>query len=310
MWLYKQLDRELGPVSAATLEELAACGVISNETLVRKADSADWIAYGEKSGGETSDGEEVDPVDAIVRFHCPGCGQKISAGKEDAGKQAECPSCATTVMIPASSTEAAEPPQLPTSPPANTSGEQAPQSPTSVSSTPPAIPKSPPSQNSTAYASAQPAAASTPPGSTQPPAQGKERNRHLKPILIGCGAALFVGCILMFGVFSAIIGAVNQTASENSHGQEESIPSEPSTTVELAPPFDYNTWNKQECRFWRSTGQRLEECTRCRGNGTIMTGRDSRFDPRNPSIQIACPQCRGDGRMPVRCTYCRGAIGN
>jgi hypothetical protein len=44
-WFYKQSDRELGPVSATALQELAACGVIANETLVRKDNSAEWIAY-------------------------------------------------------------------------------------------------------------------------------------------------------------------------------------------------------------------------------------------------------------------------
>jgi hypothetical protein len=46
-WFYKQSDWELAPVSAATLQELVACGVIATDTLVRKDNSAEWIAYAE-----------------------------------------------------------------------------------------------------------------------------------------------------------------------------------------------------------------------------------------------------------------------
>jgi predicted RNA-binding Zn-ribbon protein involved in translation (DUF1610 family) len=91
-WFYKQSDRELGPISSETLEELVACGVITRGTLVRKSDSTDWMAYGEVSASDSSGNPSI-PAEDTIRFHCPGCGQKISTGAEDVGKQADCPSC-------------------------------------------------------------------------------------------------------------------------------------------------------------------------------------------------------------------------
>lgn len=125
------------------------------------------------------------------------------------------------------------------------------------------------------------------------------KNRYSKPVLIGCFVA--------FGVLAAIIGAQNQRASENSHRKEAPPPSQPQPTQTQYPQLDSTSVTRSSpCRFCQGTGQRLEQCSRCRGNGTIMTGRDSKWDPRNPPMQIPCPQCRGGGQMPVRCSSCRG----
>lgn len=247
-WFYKQSDRELGPVSAATLQELAACGVVAADTLVRKDNSAEWIAYAEASIDETNAGEEVNPVDASVLFHCQGCGQKISAGQEDVGKQADCPACGTTVTIPQMSLRPASPKT--TVPDASSILDTQSAQIVPGPSAPPPLKAAPPLVPAITKISASPTPASPPPISNQAPSTSPAtmpsagKKRHLKPVLIGCGAALLVGCIVVFGAISAIVGAVNQTASENTGGKEAPTSSQTETVVERLPPFDPNTWNK------------------------------------------------------------------
>ena len=309
-WFYRQSDRDLGPVSSATLQELAACGVITHETLVREADSADWMAYRIAASGEPATGEQVNPPDSSIRFYCMGCGQKISAGREDAGKAAECPSCGTSMTIPGGSPEATAVTKPPSPPVANPGEKSATPNSLLTSSAPPPVPQPLQDRSSSPSASAQPETASVPRGIPQPPTSGKAKNRHLKPVLIGCGALLLVGCILVIGTLSAIVGAVNQAGSESSGGEEAPVPTQSETTVQQLPPFDYNTWNKRaQCHRCQGTGQLVGQCTRCRGNGTIMTGNPNSLDPMRsplPSMQVPCPQCRGGGQMPVRCSHCQG----
>lgn len=293
-WFYKQSDRELGPVSTATIQELANCGVITSTTLVRKIDSANWIIYEKLSGVETCEVEQMRSGDSL-QFHCQGCGLSVSAGNDDSGKQAECPACSTIMTIPAQSLGSA----------AIVSHQSVSHPPKTA---PPVIPDS--RKNTSTGTVTTPSVVCNQKASTSSSTVDKAKKSHVKPVMIGCGAALLLGCLAVFGMLSVIVGAVNQTVSENS-GSEQPIYSQPEIVVQQAPPFDPNTWNKgSPCRLCQGSGQRMEQCTRCRGNGTIMTGADSRWDPRNPSIQVACPQCRGGGRMQVRCSYCRGTGGN
>ena len=299
-WFYKQSDREIGPVSAATLNELATCGVIANDTLVRKADSVDWIAYGEASGDETNSGEQVNPTDAIVRFHCPGCGQKISAGREDADKEAECPACGTTMIIPGSSPKAAAPSKLPPTSAADPGDKPEILKSPSSSSTPPPVPQELPSRSSPPPVPVQPGTASAPPESTLPQTNGKENKRNLKPILIGCGALLFVALVGTCGLVSAIVGAANQAVSENKSGGGGSpVPSN------HVPGNAYQTQQTQPvmmpCMSCKGSGRKKVPCEHCKGSRTMQT--------RNGYV-IVCPNCQGLGVATIPCGGCggRGAV--
>jgi hypothetical protein len=303
---YRQSDRELGPVSAETLKELAACGVITDETPVRGADSVDWIAYGEMSGGRTTGGGRANPADPSIVFYCHACGQKISAGQGDTGKSAECPSCGTMVTIP----------QMPMRP-AHPEGTVSEQDSVPGTQSPPLVPAppAPPDLPRVASAPKPPPPISKPAAATGPAAvPTASQKRHLKPVLIGCGAALLIGCVGAFGLLFAIVGAVNSTTPESPGNHETPTVSQSETVVHQLPPFDPNVWNKRSpCRRCQGSGNLLAQCTRCRGNGTIMTGNPNSLDPMRsplPSMQVPCPQCRGGGQVPVRCSHCQGTGAN
>ena len=115
-WFYRQTETEFGPVASSTIQELAACGVITNDTLIRQSDSPDWVAFNTVSFADHENTEKSNP--ALIQFCCTGCGQQVTAHSVDIGKQAECPSCNLDFTIPAVSPVCAVPPKLPISMPA------------------------------------------------------------------------------------------------------------------------------------------------------------------------------------------------
>lgn len=116
-WFYKQNETQFGPVNSATLQELAACGVIGHDTPVRQSDSAEWVEFHTVTFTNPEITEISPPV--LMQFFCPGCGQKISTECESVGQQADCPTCHLQFTIPELPSSRSGPPKLPQSTNAN-----------------------------------------------------------------------------------------------------------------------------------------------------------------------------------------------
>jgi predicted RNA-binding Zn-ribbon protein involved in translation (DUF1610 family) len=304
-WFYQQSDRELGPVSSETLQELAACGVITSGTLVRKSDSADWMAYGEVSVSGPSSGNPSNPTEETIRFHCPGCGRNISTGAEDVGKQADCPACGIKLTIPTASPAAAKPPALPASTPADSSANPAKVSPPAI--IPPATDPPPVAASSTPASKP----ASTPPlpgavssqSATAPnPGVPGGKKKQMKPLLIGCGVLLLVGLVGTCGLVSVIVGAAGNaiSGSQPTSGGAQTAPYQSGENANQAQPQQYQQAQQpamMPCMSCKGSGGQKVACKHCRGSRTMQT--------RNGYV-IVCPNCQGLGVATIPCGGCGG----
>ena len=299
-WFYKQSDRELGPISSETLEELAACGVITSGTLVRKSDSTDWMAFGEVSASDSSGNPSV-PAEETIRLQCPGCGQKISTGAEDVGKQADCPSCGIKLTIQSASPAATKPPALPASTPADSSANPAIVSPPAIIP-PPSDP--PPVAVSSTPASTPPlpGAASSQSGTAPNPGISGGKKKQMKPLLIGCGVLLLVGLVGTCGLVSVIVGAADKAISENqpTNGGAQPAPNQAGESASQAQPQQYQQPQQpamMPCMSCKGSGGQKVACKHCRGSRTMQT--------RNGYV-IVCPNCQGLGVATIPCGGCGG----
>ena len=109
-WHYKNNDQVVGPLSDDAITELHACGVLADETLVRREGTEEWLPF--DKAFETG----AAPPELLIKFHCPHCDIKISAESADAGASVNCPSCGNGLIVP---TEPTSPPVCASADPAN-----------------------------------------------------------------------------------------------------------------------------------------------------------------------------------------------
>lgn len=132
-----------------------------------------------------------------------------------------------------------------------------------------------------------------PPPLAQPHKPGG-RTVPLKPLLIGCGGAAFLGILLLVGLAAMFGGSGGSDAAGS-----------PPPSYSESPGYQTR---KHPCGRCGGSGQLIGQCKKCYGAGTIMS-RGPNYDgiqPYTEPMQIPCPQCRGSGQMPVPCTRCRG----
>lgn len=107
-WYYLDKDRQIaGPVNHDTLRQLAAAGVISDETLVAVAGSSDWVPFLHVDSldlqSDTRNPREDVQVEwsnpSIIKLKCPGCGQRLSVTPDKQDMTFRCPKCNGRVVI-------------------------------------------------------------------------------------------------------------------------------------------------------------------------------------------------------------------
>lgn len=297
-WFYQQSDRKLGPVSTATLQELAACGVIRNDTLVRKDNSAEWILYAEASVDETNTGSQANPSEASVLFCCQGCGQKISASAEDVGKEADCPSCGIKLIVQPSSPTAIKPQPLPASTPANSSVN-----PAIVSSSafipPPRDPHPSTVPSTSASTLPLPGAASSQSATVPQIGTPGGKKKQMKPLLIGCAALLLFGLVGTCSLVSVIVGAADNaiSGSQPTNGNTQTIRNQAGESGNQARTQQAQQTAMMPCMSCKGSGGQNVSCKHCRGSRTMQT--------RNGYV-IVCPNCQGLGVATIPCGGCGG----
>lgn len=103
-WHYKNNDQVVGPLSSESMRELHACGLLTDNTQVRKNGDEIWARYDDVLKKEfvpmqllVQPSTQQDPI----KFHCPHCDKRISAEAADAGISTHCPSCEGKLVVPA-----------------------------------------------------------------------------------------------------------------------------------------------------------------------------------------------------------------
>jgi TPR repeat protein len=190
-WYYMQGDKQVGPVSDATLKELQACGGIENQTPIREETSQTWKTCFEALSGNRHEDSQVE-----FRLNCPACNQKFSAERKDIGKQATCSSCGTTFVIQAVETI---PPPLPHQEPV---GIEVPVDSAAASSAS-ATSNTPAHQASAARQSPQPTNTASA-GQATPSRPARIKGRRLIIIVIGSFATISILLIVVVGLIGAL----------------------------------------------------------------------------------------------------------
>jgi DNA-directed RNA polymerase subunit RPC12/RpoP len=101
-WHYQNGEQLNGPISESTLRELHSCGIVSKDTQVREEGGESWMRYEDAFAAKdhSKASFEVERVGDLIKFYCPKCNAKISAGQDDAGSVASCPSCSSNLVVP------------------------------------------------------------------------------------------------------------------------------------------------------------------------------------------------------------------
>lgn len=210
----------------------------------------------------------------MIKFNCPHCGTRISAGAEDAGRQAPCPSCGSDIVVP----DAAE--------------------------SLPAAPKLPPPLPQPALSRSKGANDSSPRSTIiqswfptvsayfrKPGVRAFFADRRQGAILVGVGLVVY-----FFILFCASL-----------------IPSSPAPSVPPTASAEeqVQTWANQldgefrkqkgsPCRICNGTGRnsKMSQCRTCYGRGTLTT----------PSgYAMICQDCAGRGLRYETCGTCSGS---
>lgn len=102
-WYYSNGDNTVGPLSLMALKELHACGVLHDDSKVRRDGSDEWMRYLEAF--REKDGKDVAQARAreergLIKFHCSHCQQKLSVEAAQSGRKVQCPACGADLLIP------------------------------------------------------------------------------------------------------------------------------------------------------------------------------------------------------------------
>lgn len=102
-WYWQGADQKpVGPFDIDALRQLAAAGVISDQTLVAAAGSNDWVTYSQVDMWDPREDAPVEQsVESVIKLNCPGCGQGLSATPDQQGMEFKCPNCNGQVVVPA-----------------------------------------------------------------------------------------------------------------------------------------------------------------------------------------------------------------
>jgi hypothetical protein len=242
----------------------------------------------------------------MIKFNCRHCGTRISAGAEDAGRKAPCPSCGGDVVVPAAAEVLPVPSEVP--PPLPQVGppraEEAPSPGVSLDTPPPLPPAVLP----------EPAAKTA----AKPAAIWPLRQRLLVGLAIGCVFVLIKVLIVAAGL------------SGQSSSPAASAPPKASAEDQLHTWFtkmqgDVGNSRGAGCPACNGTGRvrnahsagtvaahpdaagmrmqgHIPTCRDCGGGGTIVTQSGyvvacRSCEGRGMPESISCPSCRGSGRL-------------
>lgn len=278
-WFYIQNETELGPVTSQTIRELLACGVLSHATLIRNSNSTEWLPIHQATLEQDEQQAEREPIQPLMSFYCPGCGQKISTEYGDVGKEAECPSCHFSFTIPAVPPQSNVPHQL-----GSSHSTKLPEQSTSPSLS--TIVKSAISKivstvhglinsKNTSQASLNETDIADSGGNI---ATSKKR---LKPRLIKAGVIAMACLIGMCGLSSVL--------------SDDDDKNENSSSPNVGWGYIHETTQCDNCNGY---GKYNTGCYRCSSRLTITA----------PSgFEIVCPTCQGTGRQTFTCKKCRGS---
>jgi hypothetical protein len=100
-WYWQDADQKpVGPFDRGALRQLFAAGMITDDTLVAKVGTDEWmpLAFAGHLNPPTAQDDHGDPL--VIKLTCPGCGQGLSATPDQQGMEFQCPACGGQVVVP------------------------------------------------------------------------------------------------------------------------------------------------------------------------------------------------------------------
>ncbi len=306
-WYYKIDNKVTGPLSESTLKELHTCGIFSENTLLRKEDSTEWIAYSGAFIRQQNPQQKVTDSSAestIIKFHCKHCQQHISTPVSTAGNSSQCPACDGVIRVPYKNfTPVGDDIKNSESNNHNTvTQDQSSKDRPSNKEFLVSFLKSLLERSKIVISNlrAKIFNADYQANSNSPQQQSVEQINSSSNISSPQDSSKKFDWKFPIGIAVAVLCTI---IIVNSNGSKSTKP-----TSSAYQSTHGGTSSHSACQRCRGSGQLVGQCKQCYGAGTIVT-KNANYDGLEvPSqrMRLACPGCRGTGQAPVPCNRCRG----